>query len=91
MRGHSVLLRGVALGSVHLQRSEHRRRQGHLIRLEIKPVAATAVGDLKEQLIFAGLEIERHLVLIRRHAATDFLVRHKLSIEPDAEAVVTAQ
>ena len=91
MRGHGVLLCGRAFTAFHLQRGQHRRRQGHLVGLEIKPVAAAAIGDLEEQLVFAGLEIERHLVLIRRHATADFFVGHQLAIEPDAEAVIATQ
>ena len=91
MLGYGVLLCGRAFARFHLQRGQHRLRQGHLVGLEIKPVAAAAIGDLEEQLVFAGLEIERHLVLIRRHAAADFFVRHQLAIQPDAKAVIAAQ
>ena len=91
MRGNRRLLRGRALGGVNFQGGHHRAGQRHLLRLEIKPESAAAIGHLEQQLVFARHKTHFHLVLIRRHAAADFFVGDKFAVEPNAKAVITAQ
>src|SRR5262249_2353968 len=68
-----------------------RRRRLDLAGLEVERPVAVALADLEEQMVLAGLELERRQVLVRSAAAIRRVGQDLLAVEPHGQRVVAPE